>query len=196
MITLTQLKQIMPFAMQRAPIFLEPLNAAMEEFTIDTPARARMFLAQVGHESGHLRYTREIADGAAYNGRKSLGNTRADAFEIAARHGLTPGPMWRGRGLIQITGYDNYFACSQYLYGDPAHLLHHPELLELPGAAARSAGWFWWHNRLNVMADADDFDGACDLINKGRKTAAIGDARGYSDRRQFYERACLVIPND
>lgn len=194
MITLLQLKQVMPFAMARAQIFLGPLNAAMEEFTIDTPARVRMFLPQVGHESGSLHYTREIASGAAYNGRADLGNTRPEAIEIAAQHGLTPGPMWRGRGLIQITGYDNMRACSIALYKDPAHLLHHPELLELPGAAARSAGWFWWSHHINQMADADDFDGACDLVNRGRKTDARGDANGYADRLDFYQRALVAIP--
>lgn len=192
-LTLDQLRQIMPFAGPRAAIYLDPLNAAMVEFGIDTPARVGMFLANVAHESGSLRYTLEIANGAAYNGRKDLGNTRPEAIEIAAQHGLTPGPFWRGRGLIQVTGYNNYFVCSQDLYRDPMHLLHHPEILELPGAAARSAGWFWWRAKLNAGAEAGDFDGVCDIINKGHKTAAIGDANGYDDRASAWGRAQKVL---
>ncbi len=193
MITLIQLKHIIPFAGARADAYLAPLNAAMEEFQINTPARAAMWLANLAHESGSLRYTREIASGVDYDRRTDLGNTRPEAIEIAARHGLTPGPMWRGRGLIQITGYANYRACSQDLYIDPSHLLHHPEVLELPGAAARSAGWFWWRAHCNPVADAGDFDGVCDIINRGRKTPAVGDANGFDRRQDFYDRARLVL---
>lgn len=80
-ITLDQLRAIMPFAGKRAQIFLQPLNAAMEEFGINTPARQTAFLAQIAHESGSLRYTRELASGAAYDtGRlaERLGNTPED----------------------------------------------------------------------------------------------------------------------
>lgn len=193
MITLEQLRTIMPFAGPRAAIYLDALNLTMQEFGIDTPARAGMFLANVAHESGSLRYTREIASGVAYNGRKDLGNTSDQAIKIAAEHGTTPGPMWRGRGLIQITGFSNYFACSNALYGDPLHLIHHPEALELPGAAARSAAWFWWQAKLNTVADAGDFDGVCDIINRGHKTAVIGDANGYDDRASAWSRAQKVL---
>lgn len=193
MITLEQLRTIMPFAGPRAAVFLDPLNSAMEEFGIDTPVRAGMFLANVAHESGSLRYTLEIANGVAYNGRRDLGNTSDQALKIAAEHGTTPGPMWRGRGLIQVTGFNNYFSCSLALYGDPLHLIHHPEALELPGAAARSAAWFWWQAKLNAVADAGDFDGVCDIINRGRKTAAIGDAIGYDDRASAWSRAQRVL---
>lgn len=192
-LTINQLRMIMPFAGPRAEVFLDPLNAAMTEFGIDTPARVGMFLANVAHESGSLRYTLEIANGMAYNNRKDLGNTSDQARKIAAEHATTPGPMWRGRGLLQITGFNNYFACSLALYGDPMHLLNHPEILELPGAAARSAAWFWWRANLNTVADAGDFDGVCDIINKGRKTAAIGDANGYDDRASAWSRAQKVL---
>lgn len=193
-LTIEQLVTIMPYAGRaRAETFLTPLNSAMEEFQINTPARAGMFLANVAHESGSLRYLRELANGTAYNGRKDLGNTRQEAFDIAAEHGLTPGPMWRGRGLIQITGYDNFYACSKDLYNDPLHLVHNPSALELPGAAARSAAWYWWHAQINPFADTGDFDGACDIINRGRKTAAIGDAIGFDDRWQAWQRAQRVL---
>jgi len=194
MITLDQLRQIMPFAGNRAMIFLEPLNNAMDEFEINTPPRVRMFLANIAHESGSLHYTAEIASGSAYDNRADLGNTEPDATLIAKWNGSTPGRWWKGRGLIQITGYDNYRALSDDLYSDPNLLLHHPELLEQPRDAARSAGWFWKRNALWKWADAGDFDGVCDMINRGHKTKMVGDANGYSERLDFYQRACKVLP--
>ena len=193
MITLDQLRTIMPFAGPRAAVYLDPLNSAMGEFGIDTPARAGMFLANLAHESGSLRWTREIASGTAYDKRKDLGNTKPDAIVIAGQHGSTPGPWWRGGGFGQITGYNNYRQLSADLYGDPELLLHHPELLEQPLDACRSAGWFWWRHGLAKFADAGDFDGVCDLWNKGHKTTTIGDANGYDDRASAWSRAQKVL---
>ena len=190
MITLDQLKKIVPYAGQRAGVFLVPLNEAMDEFGIDTPARKAAFVAQLAHESGSFRYVSEIASGLAYNGRKDLGNTRPEAIRIAAEHGSTPGPWWKGHGLIQITGYANHLACGAALGLD---LLHQPSLLEQPVHACRSAAWFWKEHDLNKWADAGDFDGVSDVINRGRKTAREGDANGYADRLAFYQRAKEVL---
>lgn len=185
MITLAQLQQIIPGAGKRAEMFIIPLIRAMNDFDIDRPARRAAFLAQIAHESGSLRYTLEIANGTAYNRRADLGNTRPDAIEIAATHGLTPGPMWRGRGLIQITGYDNYRACSLALYQDAEHLVHHPELLELPDAASRSAAWFWSCRRCNELADAGKFESITRKIN--------GGLNGQAERVALWQRARLVL---
>lgn len=184
--TLDQLKRIMPQAGSRAATFLEPLNAAMAEFGIDMPARQAAFLAQVAHESGQLRYVRELASGIAYDNRVDLGNTELEAQTIAALCDCTPGPFWKGRGLIQITGYDNYKACSDALGIDA---VHNPMLLEAPEFAARSAAWYWHTHDLNRWADAGDFDGVSDLINRGCKTIREGDANGYSDRMAAHQRA-------
>lgn len=186
MITLAQLKQIMPSAGSRALTFLGPLNEAMAEFGIDTPSREAAFLAQVAHESGQLRYVRELASGLAYDGRHDLGNTRPEAEAIAAANQSSPGPWWKGHGLIQITGYDNHKACGEALGLD---LLNNPCLLETPREAARSAAWFWHTHGLNRWADVGDFDGVSDIINRGHKTAKDGDANGYPDRLAAYERA-------
>lgn len=62
---LDQLQQIMPHAGERAAVFLDSLNAAMEEFSINTPLRQAAFLAQIAHESGSLRYVKELATGSA-----------------------------------------------------------------------------------------------------------------------------------
>ena len=141
-VTLAQLLAIMPLARARAAAFLDPLNAAMLEFGITTPARQASFLSQVGHESGQLRYVRELASGQAYEGRADLGNTqRGD------------GVRFRGRGLLQVTGRANYAACGKALGLD---LLAQPELLEQAVNACRSAGWFWQTKGLNALADAGD----------------------------------------
>ena len=179
MITLDQLKMIMPYARNRAEVFLDPLNRAMAEFEIDTPMRQAAFLAQVAHESGSLRYVRELASGAAY-----------DTGRLAERLGNTPeddgdGERYRGRGLIQITGTANYSACSSALYGESRHLLDHPELLELPDAACRSAAWFWKSRGLNDLADAGDFLRITKRIN--------GGTNGMQDRLDHWKRAQAVL---
>lgn len=187
MLTIDQLKQIIPLAGFRAGQFMAPLTAAMEEFGIDAPARQAAFLAQVAHESGSLRFVREIWNPvqcpwqARYEGRADLGNTHPG-----------DGEKYKGRGLIQVTGRANYLACSLSLFGDE-RLLDSPQLLEEIGAACRSAGWFWKEHGLNEWADSGDFDGVSDLINRGHKTAKEGDSNGYADRLAFYERAREVL---
>lgn len=136
----------------------DPINAAMAEYEINTSARQSAFLAQVLHESGRLRYVRELwGPTAAQNGyefRADLGNTEpGDGFK------------YRGRGLIQITGRHNYQLCGFALELD---LIEQPELLEQPLQAARSAGWFWRNHGLNELADqADSFERITRKINGG-----------------------------
>lgn len=159
MITAAQLQQIMPLAgQQRVALYLAPLNSAMAEFGINTPARQASFLAQIGHESGQLQFVRELASGAAY-----------DTGPLAARLGNTPqadgdGQRYKGRGLIQITGRNNYAACGAALGLD---LLAQPALLEQPVNACRSAGWFWKTHGLNQLADAGDQVAVTRRINGG-----------------------------
>lgn len=174
MITLDQLRKIMPYAGPRAGVFFEPLTAAMAEFGIDTPLRQAAFLAQVAHESGSLRYVREIADGSAYEGRADLGNTEPG-----------DGQHFKGRGLIQITGRANYRAASLALFGDDMLLIKHPQLLEEDVPACRSAAWFWWSRGLNTLADTGQFRAITRKIN--------GGFNGYADRLAYYERAKGVL---
>ena len=152
-VTLAQLLAIMPLARSRAAAFLAPLNAAMLEFGITTPARAASFLSQVGHESGQLLYVRELASGQAYEGRDDLGNVRTG-----------DGVRFRGRGLLQVTGRANYAACGKALGLD---LLAQPALLEQAVNACRSAGWFWQTKGLNALADAGDQVKVTRRINGG-----------------------------
>jgi putative chitinase len=157
----------MPNAGKRIAMFLRPLNDAMLEFEITGATREAAFLAQIAHESGEMRYVREIASGAAYEGREDLGNTQPG-----------DGERFRGRGLIQITGRANYDQCGDALGLD---LLKHPELLEEPVNACRSAAWFWKSKGLNELADAGDFRRITRRIN--------GGYNGLDERLAYYDRA-------
>ena len=172
MITLEDLRAICPQAASgRLVLFLEALNDAMDEFGIsENVERETAFIAQIAHESGQFRYVRELASGAAYEGRRDLGNTEAG-----------DGVRYKGRGLIQITGRANVAACSTALFGYPSKLLTEPELLEQPGYACRSAAWFWSTHGLNELADIGDFLHITRRIN--------GGTNGYPDRLAYYERA-------
>lgn len=168
-VNLTQLYTRAP--LRRCSLFLEPLNQAMQEFEVNTPQRIRMFLAQIGHESGELRYVRELASGAAYENRIDLGN------KIPG-----DGVRYKGRGLIQLTGRSNYEAFEQY---SKIAVVHNPELLETPELAARVSGWFWYKNNLNALADLGKFDAITRRIN--------GGLNGKEDRDRLYTLACKVI---
>ena len=174
-ITSQQLLQILPNAGRQAGVFVSVLNTAMNRYGILGTARAAAFIAQVGHESGQLRWVREIwgptAQQVGYEGRADLGNTvKGD------------GSKYRGRGLIQITGRANYTACGEALGLD---LIDMPELLELPQFAAMSAAWFWSTHGLNTLADQGDFPKITRRIN--------GGLNGLEDRLHLWERAKKVL---
>ena len=174
-ITPQQLLQILPNAGPVAGVFVPVLNAAMGHYQIVGAKRVAAFIAQIGHESGQLKYVKEIwgptAAQARYEGRKDLGNTVAG-----------DGAKYRGRGLIQITGRANYMACGEGLGLD---LIKQPELLEKPQHACMSAAWFWATKGLSTLADAGQFDKITQRINGGQNGAA--------DRQALYVRALKVL---
>lgn len=174
-ITQQQLLQILPNAGAKAGVFAPVLNTAMQRFQIVGVKRVAAFVAQIGHESGQLRYVREIwgptPAQAKYEGRADLGNTVA-----------TDGFKYRGRGLIQITGRANYAACGEALGVD---LVSQPELLEQPQYAAMSAAWFWKQKGLNDLADKDQFNTITRRIN--------GGLNGLQDRLEIWARARAVL---
>lgn len=185
-LTLEQLEAIAPQSSDRLRLkFLSPLNAAMAEFNINTPKRIAAFLSQVLHESGNFRYVEEIASGKAYEYRKDLGNLHPKALEAAHKKGTTTGRFYKGRGLIQITGFYNYQQCGSALGLD---LINDPVQLTDPLLACRSAAWFWATNGLNELADTGDFKRITRIIN--------GGYNGLADREQhfFICRQVLGLP--
>lgn len=180
-LTVLQLEQILPDARRQAGVFISTLNNAMDGHGINTPKRIAAFIAQVGHESGQLHYVRELG------GDEYL--SKYDTGTLVARLGNTPaldgdGQRYRGRGLIQITGRQNYQQCSLGLFGDE-RLLASPELLEQPQWAAESAAWFWAQNGLNELADRDQFNSITRRIN--------GGLNGLQNRLQLWARARAVL---
>ena len=174
-ITTQQLLQILPSAGQSAGVFVSALNTAMNHYQIVGLKRVAAFIAQIGHESGQLKYVKEIwgptKAQAKYEGRVDLGNTvQGD------------GSKYRGRGLIQITGRANYKACAEALALD---LINEPELLEKPQHACMSAAWFWASRGLSTLADAGQFDKITQRINGGQNGAA--------DRQALYAKALKVL---
>jgi len=181
--------------------FVEPLNKAMERFEINNPQRIAMFLAQIGHESGGLKHVKENLnykastllkvfpkyfrdkDPADYAGKQEkianlvyssrMGNGNEDSGD---------GYKYRGRGLIQLTGHDNYnsFANSMGMGIDET-----VSYLETPEGAAMSAAWFWNSRKLNTVADAGDVVKATKLIN--------GGTIGLEERTELYEEALEIF---
>lgn len=152
-ITDKQLLYIMPSAAARVSVYVPIINEWCDGFGINTPLRMAHYLAQIAHESGELRYTRELASGKAYEGRKDLGNTHAG-----------DGVRYKGRGLIQLTGRANYERYTKFCGYD---VVSNPELLEQPLGATKSSMWFWQQHGLNALADKDDVRAVTRRINGG-----------------------------
>jgi len=208
-LTLPQLVAIMPNARSQAGIFLPVLNAAMAEFSINTPARQAAFLATVGHESRQLA---AFTEGLNYSAAGLLATfakyfTPAEAMRyerqperiahrVSANRGgnrdEASGDGWRNRGAgaFQLTVEDNHVACAKYFGIARSEI---GAWLRTPAGALRSAGWFWMVNNVNRYADQGDFDGVCDVVNRGRKTMVIGDAIGWVDRLSMFKRATTVL---
>lgn len=150
--------------------FYDALVAGMTAGAITSPLRQAHFLAQVGHESGELRYTQELADGTAYEGRKDLGNTQPG-----------DGPRFKGRGLIQLTGRANYAAFGKSVGRDFMTDTTCRLLATDPALAVDVAVWFWTTRKLNTLADQDDLLAATKRIN--------GGTNGLQDRARLLDRA-------
>jgi putative chitinase len=168
---------LMPLSSQdQADTFEAPLVAAINANQINTPLRQAHFLAQLGHESGSLRYTSELASGTAYEGRTDLGNTQPG-----------DGPRFKGRGLIQITGRTNHTNYGNDRGKDYITGLNPTLLATDPNIAADCSGWFWATRHLNELADNDDLLTITKRIN--------GGTNGLDDRARRLKLAkCLLIP--
>ncbi|WP_455476146.1 glycoside hydrolase family 19 protein [Bartonella sp. B17] len=131
---------------------------------ITTPLRAAHFLSQCAHESDGFLTLCEYASGRAYEGRKDLGNIKPG-----------DGVRFKGRGLIQLTGRNNYRRFTEFWRLADAQAFDcetFPEAVEEFPAALWSAIWFWHTKRLNKLADKDDIVGITKAINGGKNHLA------------------------
>lgn len=187
------------------PKWTEALNNTFAKYQINTPKRQACFLGQCMHESGGFKFLRENLNYSA----KALMATwpsrfpdlaTATAFErqpekiankvYGGRMGNTEdgdGAKYIGRGLIQLTGKDNYAAASEALGED---LVSNPHLVEEPRVAALTAGWFWNKKGLNALADLNPMDIATmtKRINGGNL--------GIADREEKIKKVLTVLSSE
>jgi len=175
MITKEMLKQIAPNSKDSIiNDLVKYLNIHMPKYDVDTFLRVCHFLAQAAHESASFRTLEEYASGAAYEGRKDLGNVNKG-----------DGVRYKGRGIFQLTGRANYRQMSKILNVD---LENNPELAETPEISVLTALEYWKTRGLNRWADANDIVTITKRIN--------GGTNGLSDRRKYYKKAITIItPN-
>jgi putative chitinase len=203
MVTTAQLQSMFPTA-KRANLaaFCGEINEAAVEFEIDNERRMAAFLAQCAHESGLFAHVREnlnysdkglnttfkkyfptLASAKPYSrnpekiANKVYANRMGNGTEASG-----DGWAYRGRGIIQLTGKNNYQACSEGLEYD---VIADPDYLETTEGASRSAAWFWYSRNLNKWADLGDIKTMTKLIN--------GGYIGLEEREHFYHAALSVL---
>ena len=184
------------------PKWVDPLNETFQRFGILTPRQQAAFIGQCGHECGNFRILEENLNYKAATLMK-LWPKRFPTIDIASEYGgqarkiankvyasrmgnrdeaSGDGYRFRGRGCIQLTGYDNYFhagtACGVDFHKDP-------ELVATPRYAAMTAGWFWSTHNCNNLAEAADWLGLTKKIN--------GGTIGYDDRVKHTNEALAVL---
>lgn len=201
--TLDQLRQLIPNAAGGVNAWYEGLSDALPQYEIVTPERVAAFIAQCAHESGGFRMMEENLNYKAatltklwpkrypagvaeqYAGKpqaianKSYGGRMGNGDEASG-----DGWKYRGRGILQLTGKDNYRACSKFLFSDDT-LLDNPDILLDAYYATHSACWFWNANKLNQYADNGDFVTMTKRIN--------GGTIGLDDRIKHYKHALDVL---
>jgi putative chitinase len=204
MITLDILKTICPKTKESIlTSYIDPLNNVGKYYNMfDDVRRIASFLAQVAHESGGFIFTKENLNYSADGLQKVFGKYFPDAAtanayarqpeKIANRvyanrmgngdEASGDGYKFCGRGLIQLTGRDNY---TKYAAAVKRELDDAVAYLETPAGAASSAGWFWDVNKLNEFADKDNIIGMTKRIN--------GGTNGIDDRLALYNTALAAL---
>ena len=178
------------------------LEQLLDDYEINTPLRVAHFIAQCAHESGNFVFIKENLNYKAASLQKIFGKYFPTA-ELAAQYANKPemianrvyanrmgngdeasgdGFRYCGRGLIQLTGKDNYtfFAGSLDISVEEAS-----EYLQTFEGAAQSACWFWEQNNLNQWADKGDILTLTKRIN--------GGTIGLEDRIKHYNHACHIL---
>jgi putative chitinase len=200
-LTLEQLKQ-MVHGIPYADHWHEALEQLLPDYEINTPKRIAAFIAQCAHESGGFRFVSENLNYKAeslmkvfpkyFHDRDLAQSCQKQPAKIAnivyanrMGNGDTAsgdGFRYRGRGLIQLTGKDNYtwFAASIEISVQEA-----AEYLETFEGAAQSACWFWENNNLNKWADLGDIEKMTRIIN--------GGTIGLEDRKKHYAHALHIL---
>jgi len=200
-ITREQLAQIIP----KNPYidqWCDALNKLLPDYGIDTPERVAAFLAQCAHESGNFVFLKENLNYRA----ESLMRTWPRHFptmDIATQYARQPerianrayanrmgngdeasGDGWRyaGKGLIQLTGKNNYEAFAESIETPVEEI---PAYLETFEGAVQSACWFWESNNLNQWADKGDILTLTKRIN--------GGTSGLEDRVKHYNHALHIF---
>ena len=201
-ITLEQLKKIFPKTKSEVlNQYVDPLNKTFEKFGFDNALSIRTFLAQVGHESGGFNFTKEnlnySADRLLVIFKKYFNASNVHLYarkpdKIANRvyanrmgnNTEESGDGWKycGRGLIQITGFNNYSALSKYLKMPMDQLINY---LETPEGATISAGWFFLENGLIPLAKSGAVTETTKKIN--------GGTNGLEDRIDIFNRSKTII---
>ena len=193
----------------RATARLPAYTTAMAAYGIDTsPRRVVMFLANVGEETGGFQWSSEIwgptdaqrryeRDAQAAWPPTDKDDTNRLAYSLGNAN-LGDGRRYRGHGDLQVTGRTNHVAATLRLRAkfpemDVPDFEATPEALALPTWAALSACDYVDRMGCNAQADAGNFDHYCDLINRGRITAAVGDSNGYAGRNILYHAGCAAL---
>lgn len=175
MITKKILKQISPNANDQIITDLEKyLDEYLQKYNVNTWLRVCHFLAQAAHESAGFRTLEEYASGAAYEGRRDLGNVKAG-----------DGVRYKGRGIFQLTGRSNYKTFGEKI---GYNLEYDPKLASNPKISVLTALEYWNSRSLSTFADRDDVTTITRRIN--------GGLNGFDDRKKYLDRAKKIIPKD
>lgn len=179
----------------------DALSATCERFEINTPLRIAGFLSQIAHESGGLKFVSENLNYRAESLMR-VWPSRFPNADVANAYAMKPekianraycdrmgngdeasgdGWKYRGRGLIQLTGKDNYAAFAMKCDNEA---LTNPDLVAEPDLAAESAGWFWSTRNLNNYADEGNVEGMTRRINGG--TNGLDDRQAHYDKLMSY----------
>jgi len=178
----------------------KPLQVAFDKYDINTPKRQAAFIGQCAHESNNfikleenLSYSPErlikvwpsrfpdllSADKYAYNPQALANKVYAGRL---GNNQENDGWNFHGRGLIQLTGRENYERCGSSLGVD---LIGNPDWLLDPKYAALSAGWFYNRKGLNELSDIGDVETMTKRIN--------GGLIGFDDRKAKITKALAVL---